>query len=374
MKYRVLIIKENDLTYDIEKLQSILTKGLAFIFGKHYLNHASSVLIKPNLLMKADPDEAVTTHPHIVIALAKVLKKRGLKVSVADNPGAFGDLIQIKEIYTHLKLDTHQELFDLLYNDKAPTVKNGLPFSWWASGFDEVINLPRLKTHCLMGISGAVKNLYGLIPGIIKCKLHRDFPKANQFAKILVKIYKLTKPSVNIVDGITTLEGEGPAKQGTPRKRRLLLISNDAFALDYALAKLLNINPERDPLLRLGLKEGILDPGKIDIYPKDWQNFKINDFGFAPILFSARFLPGSIIKIISALLDSYPIINESKCKLCNKCIQTCPVSAISNKTNEKVVISKKKCIMCMCCQEVCMYGAVEKYYGPVARFLKKILK
>ncbi|GAG46060.1 unnamed protein product, partial [marine sediment metagenome] len=52
-----------------------------------------------------------------------------------------------------------------------------------------------------------------------------------------------------------------------------------------------------------------------------------------------------------------PIVNHNKCKICKKCIEVCPVSAM-NLTNKFPEADRKKCISCFCCDEHCPYGAI----------------
>ena len=239
MEPKVFILKTDNFAYDIDKLCDSIESGLDLVLGQDYFQNKGKVLVKPNLLMKAEPDEAVTTHPNFIIALATVLKKKRLQVSVADNPGGFGSNPSISEIYQGLGLDKHPEIFDLLYNDRPPYVKDDVPFSWWTKGFDEIVNAPKFKTHDLMSLTLAMKNAYGFVQGIKKSGLHKDHPKPSDFAKVILDIYKLFKPGVNVLDGIVTLEGEGPAKKGIPTKRGLILFSNSACILFCSVTSLI---------------------------------------------------------------------------------------------------------------------------------------
>ena len=373
MEPKVSILKTDNFTYDIDRLRDSLTEGLDLVLGKDYFQNKSKVLIKPNLLMNAAPQDAVTTHPNFIIALARALKEKGLHISVVDNPGGFGSNPSIREIYQGLGLDRHSELFDLLYNDRPPSIQDDMPFSWWTRGFDEIINAPKFKTHDLMGLTLAMKNTYGFIQGIRKSSLHKEFPKPTDFARVIVKIHTLIAPGVNVLDGIVTLEGEGPAKKGIPTRRGLILFSNAAWALDWVAAKLIRIDPQKISYLRVALQEKLIEPSKIKVYPQDWQKYKIDDFNFpAPTIIES--FPPSLLKTLGSLLAFKPVINNRRCQVCEKCIETCPVSAIRLLQGERVVIDYKECIMCMCCQEVCPYGAVEIQYSLFYRLLKALSK
>lgn len=373
MKNRVLIIKTDDYSYDIKNLKNIIAQGLDFVFGNNYFQNKQKVLIKPNLLTVAQPEDAITTHPNFIVAAALALKDKGPSVFLADNPAGIGSNKSIKEIYSELGLERYSEYFRLLYNDRRPFIKKGLPFSWWVQEFEEIVNLPKLKTHTLMGLTAAIKNVYGLLPGIIKSKLHKKYPRPYNLAKIIVEIYKMYQPSVNILDGIITLEGQGPARGGTTKKRGIIFISNSALALDFALAKFIKIDPQKLPYLKIALQEKMIDPSTIEIYPENWKDLVIEDFVFAGQTL-LELIPKPIAKILDSFLNYRPFIKGPICRSCQKCMQICPVSALEVKGNEKVVINYKKCIMCMCCQEICPYGAVQLQYSTLMKLLIWILK
>ena len=372
MSHKVLIIKKDEYEYDIERVSRLLGEGLDFLCDKDFF-YNKKVLLKPNLLMPAEPDDAVTTHPHFIIASASALKKRGASVFTADNPSGFTDnKASMKQTYEKLSLDKYPDLFTLLYNDKPALVKNGIPFSWWTDSCDEIVNLPKLKTHELMILTAAVKNLYGLIPGVMKCELHGKYPKPSELSKIIIDIYKMYRPRINILDGIVALEGEGPGKRGTPKKRGLIIFSNNALALDYALTQLLRIEPMSVPYLKVALNEGLIDPKKVQVSPENWKTLAINDF-ILPTPSVLDTIPNPILKIFSSFMKLRPVIDTQTCQLCRRCVDICPADAIDSlQRGKRLVINNKKCIMCMCCGEVCPYGAVRKRPNPIYNFLLRI--
>jgi len=372
MKHKVLIIKESDYGYNIDKLYGRIKEGLDSVFGQDYFRDKKRVLIKPNLLMGSEPEEAITTHPNFIVALAKVLKDKRVSVFVADNPGGFGDDESIKDVYTKSGLDKYPQLFSLLYNDRSPYVKEGIPFSWWTNSFDEIINVPKLKTHELTLITAALKNIFGFIPGIRKSRFHLDYPKSGDFAKVITQLHGLFRPGINILDGIVTLEGQGPSKNGVPKKRGLVIFSDSALALDYVLAEIIGIDPRKIPYLGMILEKEPINDDVIEIHPEDWPRLKIDNFVFSASTILET-LPRPLLKIFANLFGSRLYVKTKNCKMCEKCIQICPAQAIIKKDAKKIKINNKKCIMCMCCQEVCPYGAIEARYGLVFNLIKRHL-
>ncbi len=75
---------------------------------------------------------------------------------------------------------------------------------------DKVINLPKLKTHEMMTMTCAVKNLFGAVVGVEKAGWHlRRELRANSLHGCCLKSILLKKPVLNIVDGIVAMEGNG---------------------------------------------------------------------------------------------------------------------------------------------------------------------
>lgn len=72
-----------------------------------------------------------------------------------------------------------------------------------------VIDIAKLKTHGMMGYSGAVKNLFGVVPGLLKPEL-QPLPGKEPFAEMLVDLCEYVHPDFSIIDAIDAMEGDGP--------------------------------------------------------------------------------------------------------------------------------------------------------------------
>lgn len=371
--YKVFIQKVDRFDYQDEDLRVLISSALNYVFGLDYFKPGEKVLIKPNFLMEAEPYEAVTTHPNFVVVLAKILKERGCSVFVGDNPGGLDEKNPVSRIYEALGLYKYKDLFTLLFNDSPPVFKEGFYFSWWADGFDKIVNLPKLKTHNLTVLTSATKNLYGFIPGLSKSEFHRLYPKPDDFSEIILKLYEIFRPRINILDGIVSLEGEGPAKEGIPKKRGLVLISNDALALDFVLSSLINLDYRKVPYLKIALKRTLINPSLIEVFPRNWEVFKIKDFLFpsASILNS---IPDFFLKIIGKFIYIRPYIDTQICQECGRCQKNCPSQAIRKRKKGGLEIDYSQCIKCMCCSESCSYSAVIIRRNLILRILRKVFK
>lgn len=352
---KVVIFKENNY-YSSSlkgKIEKILTEEFN-IWGK--LSPQDKVLLKPNLLSAVSPYKAVTTHPQFVRIVGEIFKEKGFEVFIADNPMANLKKEEIEEVYEICGIkDISQECgFKLLYPEKVK-IKDNIPFSWWIDNF-KIVNLPKLKTHQLTRLTLATKNLYGCISGYYKSYLHRLYPKSEEFTFVLLKIYHLIKPLVNILDGIWALEGEGPSSEGKRKDCFLVAIGEDPLYLDYAISEILPISSASIPLIRKAKELGLLEEEKLElkIFPSDFQ---IKNFKMPLTPFWEKF-PNFFINFLKIFLNLKIKIDKNKCQGCRKCFEVCPQKAIIMEGNKAKIIGEK-CILCFCCYEVCRFMAVK---------------
>ena len=212
------------------------------------------ILVKPNLLKAATADKAVTTHPEFLAAVLRFLWKRGAaRIVVGDSPGFQSGMAAAKTagIY-EAAISGGAEWADFTPGKprSVPDAKLVKSFTL-ASVLDEcdvVINLPKLKTHRLMNYTGAIKNLFGLIPGLGKSGMHLRFADKGKFGTMLVDLALSIPNCFSFMDGIVAMEGEGPG-DGDPFKLGLVLASGDAAALDWTAARCIGYDPLRIPYL-----------------------------------------------------------------------------------------------------------------------------
>jgi hypothetical protein len=109
---------------------------------------------------------------------------------------------------------------------------------------DGIINLCKLKTHTLTRMTGAVKNLYGCIPGKLKTALHVVYPVPREFCRMLVALNLYCSPRAAARHGRdVAMEGNGPRGGNTPPGRAS---STDPRA-DAVMCRLVELNPPTCP-------------------------------------------------------------------------------------------------------------------------------
>lgn len=372
MKSSISLVKCND--YDSSLVLKATRRAIDLIGGiANYIRPKSKVLVKPNLLMAKEPELGITTHPEVVRAVVKILKEIDCKIFIGDSPSAWNKQTEDEnKVYekTGMRRIAEQEGIEMVRFEKRRWHR-GFPLTTWLDDCEHIISMPKLKTHNLTILTGAIKNLFGLVPGIYKFELHRRHFTKDDFARMLVDIYEETKPALTIIDAILTLEGDGPGSAGKLRHRGLLLAGSDCVALDSVLALIMGLKPydiltNREAAQRA---HGIADINSIQILGEKLEDFT-GEPAQLPTAALVTCMPRPIINIAKRLIRFYPNVNQNNCTRCGACIQGCPEKIITM-SNDRIVINYYKCISCFCCQEVCPNAAISIKGSLIARLLRK---
>lgn len=349
--------------YSPEQVDAAINKTMDILGGiESFIKPQSKVLIKPNLLTDSEPHECITTHPRVVESVIRLVKKTNSEIYVGDSPGVIGQNKVIDRVYeaTGIKEVCRRQKVEMVYFDKA-ILKNGIPITEWVERCDYIINVPKFKTHGLTKLTAGVKNLFGLVMGMHKVKLHKDYFNASDFSKKLVDIFELAKPTLTIVDAIVALEGDGPGTAGVKTNMELILASQDAVAIDSILAKIMGILPEDVPTTKEARRRrlGESDLHNIDVMGEELGKFIDSNFKLPKTSFISNLpsMPKPLLKIAQSLLWHKMKVVKEDCKSCKRCIEICPGGAIHLK-GEKAFINPRKCILCSCCQEICPHNAI----------------
>ncbi len=367
------------------EVEAKLRAGLSELGGMPaFVKPGQRVLLKVNLLMKKRPEDAVTTHPCVVEAVVRLVQEAGGIPIIGDSPGGPYNRNALQGIYSRSGLlavaqRTGAELNQDFGQTEKPfpegRVVKRLTIASCVAEADVVIGISKLKTHGMMTITGAVKNLYGVIPGLLKVEYHLKMPDLMDFARLLVDIARFVKPALSIMDGIVGMEGAGPSA-GQPRKIGALLLSSDPFALDVAAVDLIGLKPEKIPTIRAARERGLASGAEeIDLQGDARSLWKIENFHVPQNNVSVNFLdrfplPGKKARrFLLNRLRPRPVFNHDKCKSCHDCLHTCPPQALEMNKQKHPVADLEVCIRCFCCQELCPYQAVEIYRPWLGRKL-----
>jgi NAD-dependent dihydropyrimidine dehydrogenase PreA subunit len=236
-----------------------------------------------------------------------------------------------------------------------------------------VINLPKVKTHCMMLLTLGVKNLFGAVVGPRKSQWHMHAGADRiMFADLLLDICRTIKPALTIIDGVWGMQGRGP-NNGTPCHLGFLGASCDPLAMDLALTPLLGVHPANFPLYNAAFRRGLVRSGDSDtqMVGDDPKGFIPKKFQL-PVLESAMPVPGVVSGLVRRHLTSRPVQNPDLCRDCGKCAEVCPPGCLRFVAARKAVIDHLTCIRCYCCQEVCPANAIHFKTGALVSIVERL--
>lgn len=317
-------------SYELEAVRAAVQEQFDALHAQELLFPGCCVVIKPNLVLRSKPEEGLITHPAVVAAVAAELLERGAgSVTVAESPGG-----------PYTPQGKRSKLFDII----RPILEA-----------DVLVDIAKLKTHGMMGLSAAVKNLFGCVPGLMKPELHCRFPEREAFAEMLVDLCCALKPALCVVDGIVGMEGNGPTG-GMPRFIGALVSSRNPFAADVVCAKLIHQEPARVPYLKEGMARGVCPVGTeaLDLWGVPPERLAVQDF-VQPEASSVDFLervPKFLRPLAERIATPVPRIQKKNCIGCGKCAESCPQHTIRI-VDGHAVIQYRNCIRCYCCHEMC---------------------
>ncbi len=378
-KPKVSIVRTED--YKGEEIYQAIKKSLQLLGGlDNFIKPKSKVFVKINHISPPSPAEkGLVTHPAFTKEVLRLLKEWGHEVTVGDDIQSKVEdgfvisntrqaceelgvpLINLKE-KGFREVEFQGRLLDKVYLSRA------------CLEADYIINLPKLKTHSFTIYTGAVKNMYGIVPHGLRLKYHRQYIKNDDFSQMLVDILSCAPPHLNIMDGIIAMEGEGPSA-GNLRKVGVILASPDAVALDAVATKIMGFNP-LDIFTTYHAHNRGLGMGRIEniaVVGEKIPDVQIKSFKHSAIAVGLfrRKLPSFLYAYFQEKLVLIPRIKKEKCTACLECIEICPMEAVQLR-QDIAIIDSKKCIHCMCCHEVCRYDSIELKKRFVGRIVQGI--
>lgn len=350
------------------------------------VTRGARVLVKVNMGCKGvrDPAERYTSHPTFVEAIVRALLDCGATVS-------FGDDVSRTAIYpliwkTTGMLDvarrTGASLVDftavggtevrgrLLY-PRTHLVTNAVRDA------DLVVNAASCRSHAGVVLSGAVKNMFGVVLGARRFRLHALLPNKRDFARALVDICCVARPAVSFLDLTTVLEGHGVAPAIRPVG--LLLGGTDPVAIDTVALHAVGYGDL--PLwtsihgARAGL--GCNHPEHIQVRGVDGHGLRrvrLRPPDLIGLEFDESILARLSRVLNNTLLRPRPVIAGERCTGCGACAARCPVEAIRPGGEGRFTINHRACADCGCCAKVCEARAIDLRFVGLARVVRSVAR
>lgn len=367
-------------TYNVEAVKPALEEAVNAVNGLDFVMPGMKIIIKPNLVSFKKPDAAATTHPALLEALVEMLLARGADVTIGDSPGGPHSLPLLNRVYTATGMDRVEKLGAKLnrnMNEKTVDFPEGkvlknFTYTEYLDEADAIIDFCKLKSHGMLGMSAAVKNLFGTIPGLKKPEVHYKFQNDVEFADMLVDLNEYFKPRLAICDAVVGMEGNGPTA-GTPRQIGAIIASKSTYYADVVGAELIGMNIDGLPTLQAAYERGFAPASSknLRVYG-DIRALTVDDFKAPPVRGLSFMRKGNVLHFISkAALEHKPTLKKRLCVGCGECARMCPAKAIEMK-NKKPHINREKCIRCFCCQEFCPRAAMVAHRPLAAKVLNKL--
>ncbi len=387
MDNRVYAVRCPDYSQVNEKVLELMSMmGGAGLFARF----GERVALKVNLLSAARPEQAVTTHPAVVAAVADRIKQEGAKPLIVDSPGS-------GYRYNKKMLDKTYRLTGMYWAAEKAGAEVNLDCSYKVVSFpqgrmikrfeiitpvleaDAVINISKLKTHVFTFMTGAVKNHFGVIPGLAKPGYHAKLNDTKRFAVMLLDLTELISSRLFIMDAVTAMEGDGP-NAGTPRHVGLILASTNPVALDAVGGEIIGLDWVNNPVL-VEAANRHFEPNRIEeiqLIGIGAEELRVPNFqkpstyyggsGFGHLSRVYQFL----VPIFKSAMSIKPRVIRKKCTVCGSCVAACPVKAITLNKKKYALIDDDRCIRCYCCHEMCEEKAIQLHRSLLYKIIKPV--
>jgi uncharacterized protein (DUF362 family) len=264
------------------------------------------IMLKPNLV---SDDPNCTTKPAVIRTLAKMMQGAGKEVLIGEGSAAASGInADAKGIYFTRKpelLDKlQQQVFDKLgYTDLAkelgislvnlhtgPMADVLVPGAHYykkltlhksLTDIDLLCSVPMMKTHVLATVTLGLKNVIGLYPGSAYCSVrscvHTEAEQGGSpgIAYEILDMVKANKMGLTVIDGSTSMEGEGPSN-GKLVKTDLIIASTNPLAADMVAAATMGFEPREIPVFSVAHTSGMhpLTLDEIEIRGEPVENVK----------------------------------------------------------------------------------------------------
>lgn len=340
-----------------------LSGGPGEIVGK-----GRSVFIKVNALRPSPPEKGITTHPEVVRALVRQLQPVAGEIIIGDSPGGPFRPSLLKRTYEKCGFTRVAEetgaLLGLNTSVKQVTVPDARKVKSIAIceamlEADHLISVSKFKTHMLVNITAAAKNLYGAVPGMMKVTYHSRFPRAEDFADLLVDVLLAAGPCFHLVDAVVGMDGNGPSR-GDIKKMGIIAAGRDALALDTVMMDLVGLAPRINRVLDAAAGRGLCPEGSslIKTVGDDVGSLAVEGFRLPDKKDITTRIPPFLQERFGHLLSLRPVPDPGRCTGCGGCADICPAHAITVEGGVARVDSRN-CIHCYCCHELCCEDAID---------------
>ena len=343
------------------------------------------VLVKVNMGCSGarNPEDRFTTHPVVAEAVIRALQDLGAVVSFGDDVARAGKhcehIWETTGMWDVAK-KTGATLIDFV-SAGAWEVRGSLPYprkylvtnAYFEA--DVVINAANCRSHANIGMSGAIKNMFGCVVGLRKQLIHTLFPgDRRRFGRAIADIHRVIPADLSFLDLTSVVEGHGAEESIRPVG--LLLAGTDPVALDTVAAHAMGYQELPIWPTYYGNKMGMgcNDLEQISIRGQDWNSFEkvqLKSPSMEPAVKPAMF-HRMMLLANNTVLRPRPVITAALCTGCGDCATRCPVNCIRPVPGGDYSIDLRSCADCGCCLKVCEERAVNLEFTGLAKTIRHL--
>ena len=357
--------------YDLNVIKKALTEGFDDLGGlSQFIKPKMNVLIKPDLYCSTDPNQAKTTSPYLISALAELIDELGAKCVIADSPNSELNQTTLDKTYIktqmleasnngHAILNSNDKI-SIFTNDNGVCAKE-LYLIDAINSADIIINVGKFRCDNQVGLIGCSQGLFGLVGGKMKKLIQNRCFTLKKYYNFLVDVYETIQDKLilNILDGIVSNESNN-----LPRILNSIIIGQNPYAVDSVALEIINQSPEDSLILQIANERGVFD-NNVERVGDEIEPLIKNDYHY-PILKTDGMIKNRTEKSLKRAYNytqKRAIINPKHCKGCKACTLNCPMNAISmcnNNLGETYAkIDYDKCINCLKCVRNCPYKIIK---------------
>lgn len=371
--------------YDAVLIAEKLLEALAAI--GHALPRGARVLVKPNILAQNYPVQCATTHPAVIDAVCSLLADSGCAITIGESsafwqPGHTRRAFKTSGIAAVAKkygaaIVAFEEDGGKLYRREENLALRDALLTRRLDETDFLVNVPKLKTHSFLRMSGAVKNLFGLVPGGAKYENHfvGDYTR-EAFGEKLADIAALVPRGLTVMDAIWGLEGFGPAAIGTPKDTELLIVSDNPFAVDCVAARVIGLDPMAVKSVSAGVRRGLIPANATPLVVGDHSSIPSVPYRLPKEKEEEPRERDALYRVITVR----PFVKVARCVRCGACVDACPSGAITLPSGGRgvgAVIDRDRCLNCWLCHYCCPERAIALrgvWYSGMLYALRRVFK
>lgn len=364
-------------SYEDAQVNRALRAALDLLGGWEPLFPADGpIYLKPNLAGPFVPERAVTTHPAVVRAVARLLLAAGREVVVGDSPAGPASPGYVNFLHRRTGMEDVAQELGLRLDKNLEPVEVRIPqarslrvltLNRSFASAPALFNLPKFKTHLFARLTGAVKNLYGAVSGVMKVAYHTRLQEPQDFMGMLLDLVDFLQPRLQVVDAVVGMEGDGPT-WGRARQVGYLVAGLDPLAVDWVMSRMMGLPAGAVPLFQ------IAPPPPVEVRGVSLDEARVPNFRLPSPntledgLEGLSWLPRRLKAYLGQEMLPRPAVNPELCVGCGRCEESCPQGAIRLRDG-MALVDLNLCIRCWCCNEVCPQGAVELSRSRLGRLL-----